>query len=169
MNAPIQLTHNLDGTKFMWLWAKYVRGFNDAQHCTNSLAGRYSKILSKNNPQLPSLRSLTLGEEPSGWSAIYICGVSKAGYSSKKNYPHNLHAAVIPAVGEHDEFRFEDWVLTIQNGLFTKIPTEADLPTRYQALPPEYTTCRIFRWAVCVAPELAASPQPDVAGLLLNR
>ncbi len=45
--------HNLDPKKFVWLWMKYVRGTNLAHHCTNSLRGPYSKILSKHNPELP--------------------------------------------------------------------------------------------------------------------
>ncbi len=153
MNHPIRLTHNLEGDKFMWLWAKYVRGFNDARHCTNSLSGLYSKKLWKNNPDL--LRGHEQFDEQSeGWRGIYICGVAKAGYSSKKNYPHNLHAAVIPAPGRCDEYRFENWVLSVENGLFTRIPAESELPERYKSLPPAFTTCRIFRWAVGVAPSL---------------
>jgi hypothetical protein len=37
----------------------------------------------------------------------------------------------------------------VTNGVFEPIPSESDLPKQYQTLPPEFTTCRIFRWAVC--------------------
>ncbi|MDW7712602.1 MAG: hypothetical protein SCH98_19225 [Deferrisomatales bacterium] len=50
--------------------------------------------------------------------------------------------------GQISEFAFEDWRFTIENGLVLPIPAESELPERYRSLPPEYTTCRIFRWAV---------------------
>jgi hypothetical protein len=62
---------------------------------------------------------------------------------------HNLHAAVLPRHGAQDTFAFEYWRLEVRNGLFLPIPAESELPERYQSLPPEYTTCRIFRWAAC--------------------
>ena len=83
----IEITHNFDPSQFMWLWSKYVTGFNDAYHCTNSIRGSYSKKLSKGNPELPSLPTLLMDEQPLGtYRALYICGVSKRGYSSHKNY-----------------------------------------------------------------------------------
>ena len=103
MNQPICISRNLSGVKFMWLGTKYVRGFNETKHCTNSLGGRYSKKLWKNNTTLKQRGEEVLDEQPDGWSVIYICGVAKAGYSSKKSYPHNLHAAIIPMPGKNDE------------------------------------------------------------------
>ena len=50
----IEITHNFDPSQFMWLWTKYVTGFNEKYHCTNSITGRYSKKLWKGNPDLPS-------------------------------------------------------------------------------------------------------------------
>jgi hypothetical protein len=82
------------------------------------------------------------------FSYIYICGVLKKGYP-RTNYPHNLHAVIKPCTGSIDEFRFENWRLGVTNGVFEPIPSELDLPPRYRSLPPEFTTCRIFRWAVC--------------------
>lgn len=148
-NRPIIILHNLDPDKFVWLWAKYVRGVNDTKHCTNSILGRYSKKLSKHNPELTQQPELVLDEEPGdSYKAIYICGVAKKGYSAKKNYPHNLHTAVMPKPGTSDEFHFEDWHLKVENGVFMPIPTEDELPERYKDLPAEFVTCRIYRWAV---------------------
>ena len=42
----------------------------------------------------------------------------------------------------------EDVRFVIRNGVVLPVPTEAELPERYRTLPKEYTTCRIFRWAV---------------------
>jgi hypothetical protein len=122
---------------------------NSQHHCTNSLRGKYSKLLSRHNPELGTTTALTLNEQPTGsYSFLYICGVIKKGYP-RTNYPHNLHAVIKPGSGETDEFEFENWRLRVTNGVFQPIPSELDLPQRYRELPPNFTTCRIFRWAVC--------------------
>ncbi len=155
MNQPVILAHNLDPDRFVWLWAKYVTGVNDQYHCTNCIRGPYSKSFSKHNPEMAGRRKLTLNEVPRPrFKAIYICGVSKDGYSRKANYPHNLHAAVLPTPGRTDTFAFEGWELSAKNGLFMPIPALEDLPTAYAGLAPEFTTCRIFRWAVCCGLQL---------------
>ncbi len=147
--APsVILHHNLDPRKFVFLWMKYVRGVNLKHHCTNCLRGPYGKKLSKHNAELISSTRLVLDEQPTGsYEALYICGVAQQGYRQKENYPHNLHAAVLPAPGLKDVFEFETWKLSIENGKFIKIPGEDALPPNLRALPPEYTTCRIFRFA----------------------
>jgi hypothetical protein len=145
----IQLKHNLESDKFMWLWMKYVSGVNDQYHCTNCIRGKYGRLLSKHNLALPSTPTLNLDEQSSGsYSFIYICGVLKKGYP-RTNYPHNLHAVIKPCSGSSDELQFENWILNATNGVFEPIPGEPDLPAKYRSLPPEFTTCRIFRWAVC--------------------
>jgi hypothetical protein len=145
----IQLRHNLESDKFMWLWMKYVSGVNDQFHCTNCIRGKYGRLLSKHNLALTSTPSLTLDEQSIGsYSFIYICGVLKKGYP-RTNYPHNLHAVIKPCASASDELRFENWILAVTNGVFEPIPGERDLPARYRSLSPEFTTCRIFRWAVC--------------------
>ena len=149
MNTAIEIEHNLLPERFNWLWMKYVNGVNDKKHCTNCLRGRYGKLLSKHNPDLGSSPCLQLDEQPAGtYQAIYICGVIKKGYP-RTNYVHNLHTAIKPVPGEKDQFSFENWKLSVVNGIFERIPSEADLPAKYVDLAPEFTTCRIFRWAVC--------------------
>ena len=145
----IEITHNFDPSQFMWLWSKYVTGFNDAYHCTNSIRGSYSKKLSKGNPELPRTPTLVMDEQRVGtYRALYICGVSKHGYSSHKNYPHNVHMAVLPEPGSEDSWEFENWKMSLKGGRFLPIPQAVeDLPKKYRLLPDEYTTCRIFRWA----------------------
>jgi len=152
VNPPtneIQLLHNLEPNEFKWLWMKYVTGINDEKHCTNCLRGKYGKLLSKHFPRLAATKTLTLDEQPLGsFAAIYICGVIKRGYP-RSNYAHNLHTVIRKSMGNTDCFEFENWRLEVINGVFESIPGEQDLPTKYQELPPEFTTCRIFRWAVC--------------------
>lgn len=38
----ITIKHNFDESKFMWLWAKYVKAGNIEKHCTACLKGPYS-------------------------------------------------------------------------------------------------------------------------------
>ena len=146
---PIIIRHNFDPDRFMWLWAKYVTGFNPKHHCTNSMRGWYSKILSKTgNLRLKNEPVIELSERDD-FKAVYICGVSKTGYRTKENYPHNVHIALEYAEGFEERFKFEEWDIGIQNGRRLEIPGEEDLPNRFRGLGPEYTTCRIFRWAAC--------------------
>ena len=143
------IEHNFDPRRFMWLWMKYVTGFNQTYHCTHCLKGKYSKKFSKtSNPSLSKDTVITFDEQED-FKAIYICGVSKNGYSQKRNYTHNVHIAIKPENGHTDKYVFEDWVVTIKNGKLLHIPEEGKLPSQYKELSSDYTTCRIFRWSAC--------------------
>jgi hypothetical protein len=147
----IKITHNLEPRDFVWLWAKYVTGFNPKHHCTNSIRGRYSRKLSKHNKELATSEVIIMDEYPAeSYRALYICGVARQGYAKGKNYEHNLHATISPLPGAIDSLSFEKWRIQVHGGVFLPIPTSVqDLPSRYRELPPEYTTCRIFRWSAC--------------------
>lgn len=147
----IEISHNLEPREFVWLWAKYVTGFNPKHHCTNSISGRYSQKLSKHNIELTTSGVLVMDEcHPNSYRAIYICGVAKKGYAKKMNYEHNLHAAICPQPGAVDTWSFEKWRVQVHGGVFLHIPTSVhELPSGYRDFPPEYTTCRIFRWSAC--------------------
>jgi hypothetical protein len=144
---PVGIWHNFTPDDFMWLWAKYVVGFNEKYHCTNCVSGRYSHRFSKaRNPQLAQQREIDF-DEHSCHHAIYICGVARKGYSVKKNYKHNVHLAIKPTPSSTSRFQFEKWTVEVQNGVVLPIPgPEAMLPI-FKDLPDAYTTCRIFRWA----------------------
>lgn len=115
----IEMVHNFDPNQFMWLWAKYVVGFNEKYHCTNSIRGRYSTKFNKSSPALTVSPSVQFDEQAWGsYRAIYVCGVSKRGYPKKQNYSHNVHAAILPEIGAEDQWSFENWRVTIQNGRF---------------------------------------------------
>ena len=147
----VEVVHNFDPNQFMWLWAKYVVGFNEKYHCTASIRGRYSKKFSKNNPLFAATSSILFDEQDwDSYQAIYVCGVSKRGYRKKQNYRHNVHSAIFPQMGADDRWSFEGWHMAVQNGRFLPIPTSPDcLEDRYRDLSDEYTSCRIFRWAAC--------------------
>lgn len=146
---PIILTHNFDGSKFMWLYAKYAYGANPEHHCTQAIRGRYSKKFNRLRESFKPGQKIVMDEFPElGWDAIYICGVSKNGYSKHLNYPHNVHIAVIPKPGANDTWNFENWEMTVENGVFEGVISEDELDEKYKSLPEEYVTCRMFRWAV---------------------
>ena len=143
----IKIKHNFDSSKFKWLWSKYVVDGNDEKHCTNSLKGKYSKKFSKHNENFNNEKAMFF-DEVEEFKAIYICGVISKGYSLKKNYPHNVHAVIIPKDGINDEWKFEGWKISVENGYFDTIPEIEDLPLNYRGLGEEFITCRIFRWAI---------------------
>lgn len=147
----VEIVHNFEPKQFLWLWAKYVVGFNENHHCTNSIRGHYSKKFSKNNRSFAANSSVLFDELDWGsYQAIYVCGVSRLGYRKKQNYPHNVHAAILPEMGTEDKWSFEGWQMAVHNGRFLTIPPSPKfLPERYRGLPDEYTNCRIFRWAAC--------------------
>jgi hypothetical protein len=147
----IEIVHNFDPGQFMWLWAKYVVGFNERYHRTNSIRRNYSKKFKKNNPRFATTASVRFDELDWGsYEAIYVCGVSKRGYRKKQNYPHNVHAAILPEMGADNKWSFEGWHMVPHNGRFLPIPPSPEcLPNRYRSLWDEYTSCRIFRWAAC--------------------
>ena len=145
----IKIKHNLEKEKFKWLWAKYVQAGNDEKHCTNSLKGKYSKVFSKHNEQFNETSTILFNEQPEdSFKAIYICGVMSKGYSAKKNYPHNVHLAIIPREGCNDVYEFEGWKVEIENGFVDRIIDIEELPSEYKDLGDEYITCRIFRWMI---------------------
>ena len=145
----IKLTHNFDGKKFMWLYAKYAHGCNPKHHCTNAIKGKYSKRFSRLNSKFVPGQTLAMDEFPAeSWDAIYICGVSSKGYSKHENYPHNVHVAIIPREGATDHWEFENWKMDVENAIFEYVPSEKKINPKYLKLPEQYWTCRMFRWAV---------------------
>lgn len=59
-----------------------------------------------------------------------------------------MHLAIVPKKGARCLYQFENWQIEIEDGMISLIPTIEQLPEKYQKLPDEYVTCRIFRWAV---------------------
>jgi len=145
----IVLTHNFDGSKFKWLYAKYACGCNPTHHCTNAIIGKYSKKFSSLSDDFIPGQAIVLDEFLADtWDSIYICGVSTNGYSKHTNYPHNVHVAVLPRPGTKDTWSFENWTMSVENGVFEQVISEDELNAKYKNLPEEYVTCRMFRWAV---------------------
>lgn len=146
---PLIIIHNFLPNEFMWLWAKYVVGFNPKYHCTNCIKGKYSKKFSKtSNTELINDTKIVFDEVES-FEALYICGVARNGYSKKENYPHNVHIPIKHCDGKCDTYKFEKWKVEIENGFVLPIPKQEDIPSEFKKLNDHYTTCRIFRWSSC--------------------
>lgn len=147
----IRIKHNIDESKFKFLWAKYVEHGKIDKHCAQCLKGHWSKKFSGAwNSDLVSQPILDMDEFSDGsFKAIYFCGVAKSGYP-KNCYPHNLHFAVIPEDGAKDVFDFENWHVEIEGGRLSAIPDETQLDERFFTEPynEHYYTCRIFRWMI---------------------
>ena len=137
----IRITHNFDKTKFLTLWAKYVRTPNIEQHCQNCIHGPYSKKFSRLNPDFNDQLVIEM-DETDDFRAIYFCGIHKKGYE------HNIHLAVVPCPGNHAVWDFDGWHVEIENGMLSWIPEEEDLPAKFfeGIYTDHYYTCRIFRW-----------------------
>lgn len=145
----VLLTHNFDGARFRWLYAKYASGCNPTHHCTNAIRGRYSRRFTRLSSEFRPGQTIALDEFPTDtWDAIYICGVSADGYSRHTNYPHNVHVAILPRSGATDTWLFENWTMSVENGVFERVISEGELNSKYKSLPREFVTCRMFRWAV---------------------
>ena len=92
--------------------------------------------------------------ECNDYEAIYFCGVLKEGYLNKNpeknNYRHNVHFIVLPQLGNSDVWEFENWKVTIKNGILERIPKTFELDDSLFKYPYDahYFTCRIFRWMV---------------------
>jgi hypothetical protein len=156
----IVIRHNFEPKRFQWLWAKYVTSINDACHCTNCLRGAYSTCFSAHNPRMQGQTLVMAEPQRRPWSAIYLCGVAKRGYP-RSNYPHNCHAALVPASGQGDRWSFEDWWMEVEGARFLPIPCEDVLPATYRVREPRFTTCRIFRWAVVEGLRLMPPAKPS--------
>lgn len=117
----VEIEHNLDEKKFKWLWAKYVKGGNIERHCTGCLIGPYSKKFSGATNKELLTQPIIQMNECSDFEAIYFCGVLKEGYLNKNpeknNYRHNVHFIVLPQSGNSDVWEFENWKVTVKNGI----------------------------------------------------
>lgn len=150
----VEIEHNLDEKKFKWLWAKYVKEGNIERHCTGCLIGPYSKKFSGTTNKELLAQPIIQMNECNDYEAIYFCGVLKEGYLNKNpeknNYRHNVHFIVLPQLGNSDVWEFENWKVTIKNGILERIPKTFELDDSLFKYPYDahYFTCRIFRWMV---------------------
>jgi hypothetical protein len=160
----ICLSHNFDGKKFMWLYAKYANGCNPQHHCTNAIRGKYSRRFLRLNKDFMPGQTIVLDEFPTNqWDAIYICGVSRSGYAKHENYPHNVHVAILPREGGSDHWEFENWKMDVRGGVFERVPSEDEIPEVFvRQLPEKFWTCRMWRWAISHYSEVGAKYESEV-------
>lgn len=154
----VTIRHNIDPTKFKFFWTKYVREGNLSHHCAACVKGSWSKKFcaawnkdESTGESVPFQSEITFDEFPEDdYKAIYICGVFKSGFATKKNYPHNVHLPIVPKEGATDTFDFDGWHFDIDGGYVDRIPAEKELADRFFNPPYDhhFYTCRIFRWMV---------------------
>ena len=123
---------------YPYLWIKSVEGFNHREHCAKCLKGDFIRTGGHYVPPVNEWRELPM---PPKAKAIYVCGVSSAGYA------HNLHAPLVPDPGA-DPIHIElmhGQSLVIEHAKMLIIPP---LPDRWHGLPKVFTSCRNFQFAV---------------------
>lgn len=72
----------------------------------------------------------------------------KKGYAKHENYSHNVHIAILPREGASDKWSFENWRMSVVNGVFEGIISEDQLKPFWRKCSEEFRTCRMYRWAV---------------------
>lgn len=123
-------------SNFMFLWLKYVIGFDERHHCAKCLLGRQSKIMMpwpKANRPAGFVREATLDEMEC--NAYYLCGVSSRGYAD------NLHVPFEASPGEIVEFEDDNIKVYIEGA--ARLPIK---PVNLPHLGRAYTTCRNFQF-----------------------
>lgn len=120
---------------FKYLWAKYVRGFRQQEHCARCLIGEFSKVV---KPTMgPGEHALDA--KPTGWDYFYLCGVTKS-------WHHNLHLACRRSPGALA-------TVTAYNGAVFEIPDfEATpiqpTPVGFRGMNGYFTTCRNWQFGL---------------------
>jgi hypothetical protein len=120
---------------FRYLWAKYVRGFNQRDHCARCLVGSFSKVVK------PTMGpgDHVLDAPATDWEYFYLCGVTR-------HWHTNLHLAARRSQGNVAR-------VTAFNGAIFEIPSfEAipinPLPVGFRGMNAYFTTCRNWQFGV---------------------
>lgn len=119
---------------YRYLWAKYVRGFNENYHCANCLRGKYTDYLGIHAPTNVELSM----DESKSWDYIYLCGVSRAGYLTNLHLPVRYAFGGTASVTDHAGLTF-----TFFNAEPVAIPA---LPEDFMGYDRSFTTCRNFQF-----------------------
>ena len=75
------------------------------------------------------------------------CKYVQAG-NDEKHCTNSLKGKYSKKFSKHNENFIEEWTIEIEDGMISIIPEIEELPEKYQDLPEQYVTCRIFRWAI---------------------
>ena len=118
--------------KYYYIWLKYVRGFNLAEHCAKCLLGTYEKQI---NRDTYSYKDIVL--QPSEY--YYFCAVS--------SYKDNIHLAFIPQDGERIEIDNKYYKIIVENARQIKFDESRIDPALKGAQLKEFYSCRNWQFA----------------------
>jgi hypothetical protein len=119
-----------------YVWAKYVKAFDDSHHCAKCLIGEWPRAI---NSAMPANKDIVLPLAEG--QPFYICGVS-AGYK----WENNMHLAIIGMVGASCSLElYTGDILTVRDAERYVFDSRAayDLYPDYDK---EYLTCRCFQF-----------------------
>src|SRR5882762_3929248 len=81
-------------TGFIHLWAMYVTGFNQKEHCQRCLRGKLSSYVRTKHTKLEEQLFFC---EMDQFDSLYICGTANG--PIRERYRNNLHLALEPCDG----------------------------------------------------------------------
>lgn len=140
LTGPMYLVVTIKRTRYLYLWLKYVTGFDISNHCATCLEGHYSKLLPYRRRLEPGQRFEGLLNEHQA-PYVYLCGVTPS-------YPENLHIPMRYKQGHTVEY--EDANIVVKALHAERLSIEpVDLP-----LPSAFTTCRNFQFGYHAFPVL---------------
>jgi hypothetical protein len=135
MEYPTIVSIKVNG-EFMYLWLKYVVGYNLDVHCAKCLIGKYSKAISSS---IKVVEALQLTEHYA--KAYYLCGVSKP-----YKYNKNFHLAFKFKEGSNIEVNSNGIKIYIKNAEQITI-TKLDNYNHLNGNDSKFNTCRNWQFA----------------------
>jgi len=144
---------------YLFLWAKYVTGFDWRWHCCRCLKGTLSKrVPMRKTLGLSGYRGLLLHcpmDERQAFDYIYLCGVTNS-------YAENLHLALRVKPGGMVTYEDSHIAVTVANAI--AVPIQPIIGTD---LPHEYASCRNYQFGWNAYPN--SLPQDGIERYIFGR
>lgn len=117
--------------RYLYLWIKYVIGFDIAKHCAKCLLGKYSKLIPYRSQTSGRVYEGVLNEHEAPY--LYLCGVTPI-------HSENLHIAFQFSAGETIDYEDENIQVRITDA--KRLP----IPPTMKNFPLSFNTCRNFQF-----------------------
>lgn len=117
---------------YIFLWLKYITGFDITKHCAKCLTGNYSKLIQYRSQKVGKIYEGELSEYETPYA--YLCGVTR-------NYDDNLHIAFKKSQGEIIAYEDKNVSVSIENAQKLIIP-----PVAGKSFSVEQQSCRNFQF-----------------------
>lgn len=128
MHIRIEVKSN----NYIYLWLKYITGFDINSHCAKCLIGKYSKLIQYRSQKVGKVYEGELNEHDAPY--VYLCGVTKV-------YENNLHIACMK--DERVGFEYEDSNVRVSIEGARQL---AITPLVGELFPVQQSTCRNFQF-----------------------